>query len=1643
MTLFLRPLFPVFYLFCVLCTSLVWNTSVMAETSNTGDSVRTTIEELSRYGSRTTGSRGYEKAAEYIEKKMQSMGLEPASHYYEIPVRRFLGAQLTFNGKTLPLQPFIYNTITPEATDGTLSGPLYYVRQGDLKDLDGKKIRDAIILMDFDSGHNWQLLASLGARALIYVGSREPKGKVFFTEKHELSPVQFPCFWMNRIMADEAFGPLKGKALGSKPVGQVELRSSTVWENYLARNIYAIIPGNDPTLKKELLILEAFFDNKEYVTGNSPGADSATSIATLLEIGKNLIKSPPKRTVMLLATSGNSQTLAGMRDAIWSLNERSRELRRYKRKLQKTITESGRNLNLLKNIHFPLPPEKPALPDQMAQSRQASENRTGAMRPSAAEFSDTKRDLRLKKAIDQELKLRVDRLATRLMQLRLARRTKATSAMIRELAEERMSYRRLEWVEDFHNLESGQIDMLNRIIPSAIEKNELRIQDARRQIKALKSAKTFRSQVREYEEVAAIISLHLSSHGNGVGGFHRGWLYPLKKTINRTGIYSTVADIFETTKMPATSLAHYRNSLRPTRMRSWDSWFFDKPVLGGEVSALGGYLGLSLVTTGDSRILWGTPYDTIDHINWSYLHDQTNLVDNLIRKLTRAPKLHGDKLPRNGFSTLTARTNLLLQGELFADYPARKTTILAYQGLNRYYAMVDESGYFRIKGFADKKNVLDKLIIEGYRFDETTGKVIWAIDKKETGKVNYRLKILRKSMKTDLILFKCRQTTIFDLLEPRSFAHMTKLHLYDGRRDGPPQHYWYSRIDTRDSIISSIYTEAGTRLKLTLSDTVLTNKMILTNGSEKNPSGTGYPVEEYPSIPNTVLHAARDAWTLLTPRIENLERHGIFDQKINDLKTRGLLALEKSEKSLQKLIYSKSRKNSAESLALAARVYVQVEKTQKDVLFGVLFYIALFVPFAFVMERFLFNFNHIYKRISGFFLILVILIILIYNVHPAFELAYSPLVVILAFFIIGLSFMVTLIIFFRFEDEMILLQRRATHKRPDEISRWKAFVAAFFLGVSNLRRRRLRTILTCTTLIILTFTIMSFTTIKSNSKQVRLDFRADAPYQGLLLKKLNWQSLPPQATDILLNSMTQVNKPAPRIWLEAGDPTKPVTVPLRKNGRELEIHGLIGLSPNEAKVTGLDNLLISGRWFTDRDNQAILLEQQMARQLGVDIRSDNRISLWGIPFTVIGTFDGKQFDQAVDLDGEPLTPVIFPDESTSDLTDVEQEALESGDDIRSFQSRYRHIPANQVAIIPAHTLLAAGGKLKNLAIRPARVENIPAIAAKLTDRFNLAIFTGEKDGVRLYNISDTMNYSGVPNIIIPLLISILIVLNTMISSVHERKNEIAVYTSVGLAPSHVSFLFVAEAIALAVISVVIGYLVAQVSAALFSSTSLWQGITVNYSSMAGVAAMVLVIAVVLISVIYPSKVAARIAIPDINQTFQLPAAVDNTMELTLPFLLKPHEYESVGAFLYTYLQGHQDISHGLFSTGPVTVQLYCSTLDRMEKFHVQSHKYSKTESDPSWLHISTKVWLAPFDFGIMQQVDIGFRPTGNKGDFLEIQLSLTRFSGESGVWRRINKSFLHELRKQLLIWRSIDSETHGELERLFRDTIAQKMERYE
>jgi hypothetical protein len=1301
---------------------------------------------------------------------------------------------------------------------------------------------------------------------------------------------------------------------------------------------------------------------------------------------------------------------------IWSISARSKDLRNLNKSFKKLIKTTDKTIKLLEAMSA----------DSAGQNEQL----------------DAETQKILKAAIDQRLKSESDRVSRHLMRLRLEQKSAANTQQIQKLAEERLMLKRLMASPDFSVLTIDDRRALAELLPQVLSDQKAILADVRRHAREISDARAFRSEVRQYD-VDAAVSLHLSSHGDGFGAFNYGWAFPFRPRIKRAAIYSTLDEVLRQGAARIENELGYtgmfKDSLRPSRKRSWQSYFLDKPPLGGELTALGAIHGLTFVTTHDARARWGTPFDTPEHVNIPFALKQSKLVCRLIEHVAQAPRLHDNIFPRFGYSAIDGRAKFLRHGELFADQPAPGTVLLCYQGPARFYVMVDHLGNFYLRGLADKKHSYHKIIIEGYKFHPVSGNVIWTIDKNKTGKAAYRVKMYRRLMETDLVMFASNGITIFNLLEPRTFRHLHKGKILDGRRESDPLRWFISRLDTwiseyaNASIITTVFLDPGTPLKLTLSDTVLRNKLVLINASEDKSTGVGYMVGQSPFLYRTEFRVAKDMWTLLEPRISNLERRGIFNERIRDLQVAGLAALKTAQTAYENKVYDKASEAAMRSWALASRVYDDVEKTQKDVLYGVLFYIALFVPFAFCMERLLFCYANIYKRIVAFCGILILLIAVIYNVHPAFRLTYSPLVVILAFFIMGLSVMVTLIIFFRFEGEMTQLQTRAKLVQAEELGRWKAFVAAFMLGVSNLRRRRLRTALTCATLIILTFTIMSFTAVKSMRHHARVLYEPTAPYSGFLLKNVNWRDLPHQALGFITNNFAHKGMSVPRVWLEDEDKTRTTRIPVYHNGRSFVAQGLVGLSHREPEVSGLDEILIGGRWLAENELNSILLPERMAQNLGINPQKPGGavVSMWGMPFEVVGVFSGQKLQQRTDLDGEPLTPATFPREVSVFMTEEEMETMDSGDDVREFQSRYQHVPGDLTMIVPYRRLLAAGGHLKAVAIVPQTDISIQEEAQNLVDRFGLSLFSGEPDGTYLYHASDTMSYSGVPNIIIPIIISVFIVLNTMIGSVYERKREIGIYTSVGLAPSHVSFLFIAEAMALAVISVVLGYLLAQSSAKLFAETALWSGITVNYSSWAGVAAMILVIIVVLVSVLYPSKVAGEIAIPDVNRAWTLPEARGHIIEITLPFYMSYAEHRSIGGFLLEYFQGHQDVSHGLFSTGDIEFGFSCQTAPGLagdaEDCPQEACEYE------ACLQMRASVWLTPFDFGINQKVDLQFCPATDEPGFLEIKVRLTRESGEANAWHRINKGFLHNIRKQLLLWRSFDFATKEHYERLLAE----------
>ena len=1477
---------------------------------------------------RSTGTEGCRRAAGFIRERFQSLGLsDVGSMRILVPLISFGEASITVSGRSAPIQFLDASSPSPPATGPSgISGPVIWAGSGKPADFNGKPVAGSIVLMDLDSGKNWQTAFDLKAAALIYVATG-PSHRGLFEDKHETAPIRFPRFFLTREEAEAVF---PGFRSAGGVLARATVKAQAAWREAPAENVFALIPGTDPEKKDELVVLEAFYDSSARVPGLAPGADESLSAATLLFMAESLAKNPPARPVLLLATAGHAQSLFGVREAVSALRARSKAFKEEEVRL-KAMREQARRLErMAAETRLPALPEKPE--DRALLFRALA----GALSDGASPRPEAARRLLLK-------------------------------GELKGLSPE----------------ESLLVAGLLPIIGKRAAGDEAY---ASEHLAALKSAKAFRG-IAEDRQVEAFVSLHLSSHGAGLGAMNYGFLYPMRERADRANAYAKVQEACcaaagdAACGAPPFPAVRFFDTLRQSPERPWESWFLDHPPLGGEVAALAGYLGLTLTTVDDGRFLWGSPWDVPSDVDMKSAETQAGMALALLRGIAAAEEINCGETPKNGFSTLSGRVLAPGEGEVFTERGAAGMVLQVFQGQSQFFAMSDPSGRFCVKGLSDNTHSFLKAVVEGYGFDPESGEIKRALDKKQSGKDSYRVKMIRRDMETDLYAFPCRACDAAGGVSPRSLRYLNRADVFDAASDSPPLRFWYSRTDTLDSSAVSVLLPPGSRFSLTLSDTPLSPKLIL-----DGPDGAGYPIDRRPRLAPLSLLAAGDVWAVTGPRARTLSRHGIRDERVERLSREGLADLGQARRDLAARRYDAFYRQATASLALGSRVYGHVSGLARDVLAGVLFYIALFIPFAYCAERLLFAYSDVRRRITAFFGVLLAVTGLVFAAHPAFSIAASPVVVILAFFLLALSLLVSGIIFARFEKET------AAGRKPGEtgIGRARAIAAALALGVANLRRRPVRTGLTLATLVILTFTVMSFTSVAGTGGVEPIPIADKAPRTGFLFKRAGGGDLSPEALGVLENALAGSSVPAPRGFLPGSDPSRPVRVPVSYGGRRAELRGMTGLDAREAAVSNLSRTLVAGTWFSPGDRKAVLVPESLAKALG--LVPGATLLVWGEPFTVRGVFSGEAFDRAADLDGEPVTPVIFPNEAAVRLSEAEVAAAESGEDAAAVASRGRHIPAGEILVVPFPTLLSLGGKAKSLAARPASGAAFMDRAAALSERFALAIYAAPPaGGVFLMSSGDSLSVKGLPGVAVPILIAILIVGNTMVASVFERKREIAVYTSVGLAPTHVGFLFVAEALAFGVLAVVSGYLLAQGLAALFAGAGLWSAVTVNYSSVAAVGSMSLVMLVVLVSAAYPARLAVRIAVPDVRRSFRLPEASGNTVSVPLPFLLRPGEAESLSEHLRSFFAAHGQAGLGRFSTGGVRAD---------EK------------------RVRAVVWLSPYDLGVRQEVEVAFETAREDAGFLSLSLSLTRLSGEAGAFRRLNRSFVNEIRKAVLRWRS-------------------------
>ena len=117
------------------------------------------------------------------------------------------------------------------------------------------------------------------------------------------------------------------KEAGNSPMagfplrGRLHIEANSAWQDFKSPNVVALLPGSDPTLASQYVVVAGHLDHLGVEPNARPGEDAiyngamdnAAGVATLIETARTFAASgkPPRRSVMLIATTGEERGLLG------------------------------------------------------------------------------------------------------------------------------------------------------------------------------------------------------------------------------------------------------------------------------------------------------------------------------------------------------------------------------------------------------------------------------------------------------------------------------------------------------------------------------------------------------------------------------------------------------------------------------------------------------------------------------------------------------------------------------------------------------------------------------------------------------------------------------------------------------------------------------------------------------------------------------------------------------------------------------------------------------------------------------------------------------------------------------------------------------------------------------------------------------------------------------------------------------------------------------------------------------------------------------------------------------------------------------------------------------------------------------------
>ncbi len=1062
------------------------------------------------------------------------------------------------------------------------------------------------------------------------------------------------------------------------------------------------------------------------------------------------------------------------------------------------------------------------------------------------------------------------------------------------------------------------------------------------------------------------------------------------------------------------------DGINPKGGMTWDMYIPGENIKSdSEVVLYAGTPALSLTTVNDARFRVDTPLDRAEYVNYANLTKQIRVLAGMLDisfnseeflpdyKLDPIDRMRGLKGYVRTFPRRSITPDKSRPGAIAAMRMGLEKSI---KGVRRiYYDLADENGEYYIPGVAERR-----VHVRAYYIDPHSGEITYAPNQGRQGKIySGHFNMNWWITKQTVILFPCVATDFYGTVDPRYLNTLSNISVY-GVGNTAPQEYGYDIGFGPDEPVGVVYTSPGEKVKIAMRAGAIGVRYLLLNAksadTEWDARGEGFHTLSSGSLIRTPYQAARDMWMLNESRMRKLRQYSIENQRLEVLHAQAKQHLDEAETALQEKQWDAFVKHTRAGMGIESRAYPDVKTTQNDVIRGVIFFMLLVIPCAFFLERLIFTFSDIRMQIGGIGIVFVIIWIFLSQVHPAFDLS-NPFVILLAFVILALAIFVISILSGRFNENIRRLRNAEVLLHEIDVGRVSASVAAFQLGIANMKKRKLRTWLTFATLVLLTFTVLSFTSIKSALEFHQLQRDTEGAYPGILIRSKFWGPLEDTAYDYARINFKDRGTVTPRSWYVATREDKKSKAVLRYGEKNSRVQGILGASPEEAQVTQIDTLLRIGRWFQPGES-ACILPDRVAETLGITERDVGKayIRLFGKRLTVIGLINSEKMRLFVDLDEEQITPADFQvteDEFITVMSQTETRERQGLERPEVETMPFEHLDPDDILIVPYALLRDVGSPLQSVAVRFHEEVDVEAEIKSFLSRLSVVLFAGipTADGgirVAVYSSLGNTSLQGMANLFIPILVAALIVLNTMMGSVYERFREIGIYSSVGLAPVHIAFLFIAEACVYAVLGTVGGYLLGQSVVKILLWQDALQGLTVNYSALSTVTSSMLVMLVVLLSSIYPARQASLMAVPDVTRRWKFPDPDGDRWHFEFPFTVGGKDVFGLSVFLVDYFQAHAGESLGTFYTDG-------ARLGSVETATGQGHT------------IDTTIWLAPYDLGVSQQVHFEAIPTGEHNIFA-MTLTIDRLSGDASSWRRVNKNFMNALRKQFLIWRTVAPE---------------------